>query len=139
MLPKQVDQWFEDIIQADDPVRYRRVADRSTIAFQNLLEAIQRQSIGVFCDLEIGQQQNTGDALAQRMHRTGRGLDRRFAGVVLEDRLLLPVLEGSRLGRHAVQLFFDFGEEGRRGPDLLILAQRQIDAHARQPVGEAVV
>ena len=137
MFPQQGDQGFEDVVQPDDPVRHRGAADAAAVALEDLLQAVQRQAVCVLGDQDIGQQLDTGHALAQRMRRAGSGLDHRFAVCLLEDGLLLPVFDDLRLGRHDVELFLDLGEEGLARAGLFCVAQRQMDLDARQPVGEA--
>ena len=53
-FPHQVDQWFEHVIQPDDPVGHAGTADLMPQAFEHLLQPVQRQAIGVLGGDEVG-------------------------------------------------------------------------------------
>jgi hypothetical protein len=58
---------------------------------------------------------------------------------LLEHGFFLPVFQNFELGRDELKLFFNLGEEGLAGADLLFVAEGQFDALTQQCIREATL
>ena len=72
------------------------------MALEHLLQAEERQAIGIFRGDDVGQQRRGGDTFAQRMHRA-LGREEHFFAIALEYRLLLPDLQYLELSGEATK------------------------------------
>jgi hypothetical protein len=72
------------------------------------------------------------------MNRAGGGQDTLFT-ILLEHGFFLPVFQNFQLGWDELQFFFDLGNKGFTGADLLFVAEGQFDALAQQCIRESTL
>lgn len=137
-LANQIDQRFEDILKADNPMRHAGSPDIVPQAFQHLFQAVQRQAIRIFRGDDVRQQRRGGNAFTQRVDGALRG-NNDIEAMLLKHRLFLPDLQHFQLSRNEEQLFFDLGEEDFAGTDFFRIGEGQFNTLAYQRVREAAL